>query len=139
MVRQTSIESFTCMLPRLGNSQMAVYRALRHLEAATDQEIAKHLEYDDLNKVRPRRFELMQEGIVKEIARRDCHVTGKRAIVWAISLTPQKIESKALTHTQMQSLKTRLAKASPKQRQILTEYIKEVNDERLRTDRNNRH
>lgn len=49
---------------------------------ATDSELAKRLGFDDPNKVRPRRFELVVMKLVKDIRKRPCCITGKKVIEW---------------------------------------------------------
>lgn len=50
----------------------------------TDMELVKMLNFSDANRIRPRRYELMKKGIVEEVDRRPCKITGRRAIVWGI-------------------------------------------------------
>ena len=49
---------------------------------ATDRELTKRLGYEDPNKVRPRRKELVDMGFIKEVAKRPCEVTKKTVTVW---------------------------------------------------------
>ena len=89
-VRQTSLLAFREELPRLGKRQLEVLKAIRDLNSIgqypTDREIAKLLQYADPNKVRPRRYELMQHGLIEEAGKRECSITGKLALTWKLSL-----------------------------------------------------
>ena len=88
-IRQTSLLAFQEQLPRLGRRQLEVLKAIRDLNLhgihPTDREIAKILGYADPNKVRPRRHELMEYGIIVEAGKKICPVSGKLAITWKIS------------------------------------------------------
>ena len=75
--------------PHLGKRQYEVLKCIRDLNALgqypTDREIAKVLGYSDPNKVRPRRYDLMQYGLIEEVEKRKCSVTKKTALTWKIS------------------------------------------------------
>lgn len=81
-VRQTSVEAYFEVLPKLGNRQFEVMMAL-YTKPATDKEIAEKLNRP-INTVTPRRNELVKQGIVEEKERRECSITGHRAIAWGI-------------------------------------------------------
>ena len=54
----------------------------------SDYEIAEHLSYEDPNKVRPRRFELVNKyykPFLEEKGKRECKRTGKRVFVWGLT------------------------------------------------------
>ena len=95
-VRQTSLLAFQDQLPHLGRRQLEVLKAIRdcnmHGIYPTDREIARLLGYADPNKVRPRRHELMQNGLIEEAGKRKCKVTGKLALTWKISPRIEKID-----------------------------------------------
>lgn len=58
----------------------------------TDREMAKELGFEDPNKVRPRRHELVKQGIIvdeEHCEKRLCRITGKLSIAW--SLDPNKL------------------------------------------------
>ncbi|HEC82511.1 MAG TPA: hypothetical protein ENI53_01315 [Thermoplasmatales archaeon] len=88
-IRQTSLLAFQDELPHLGRRQYEVLKAIRDLNLhgihPTDREIAKLLGYADPNKVRPRRHELMEYGLITEAGKKICPVSGKLAIAWKIS------------------------------------------------------
>ena len=55
---------------------------------SSDYEIADHLCFDDPNKVRPRRYELVYnfyKPFLEEKGKRVCHKTGKRVYVWGLT------------------------------------------------------
>ena len=55
---------------------------------SSDYEIASHLSYEDPNKVRPRRYELVYsfyKPFLEEKGKRVCHKTGKRVFVWGLT------------------------------------------------------
>jgi hypothetical protein len=83
MVRQTSIEAYRD-LQDIGNRQQIVFDVLKlYPHGLTDREIAEKLGYDDPNKIRPRRFELVEKGLLIELPKRICSVSGKKALAWA--------------------------------------------------------
>ena len=51
----------------------------------TDREISNILNYQDPNKVRPRRNELVKMGIVEEDTKRVCLVGNKLSIAWRLN------------------------------------------------------
>ena len=76
-------------LPHLGKRQYEILKCIRDLNALgqypTDREIAKILGYADPNRVRPRRHELMQYGIIEEAGKKICPISKKTALTWKIS------------------------------------------------------
>ena len=85
-MRGTSLESYTQV--ELGEGQKVVYDALwEHTMRGvypTDRELTKTLDEDDPNKIRPRRFELMERGLIEEAGKRPCEITGRKALTWRI-------------------------------------------------------
>ena len=54
----------------------------------SDYEIASHMGFDDPNKVRPRRYELVYsfyKPFLEEKGKRVCRKTGKRVFVWGLT------------------------------------------------------
>jgi hypothetical protein len=86
MIQQTSLNSFT-ELPEiyLSEQQSKVYEAIKVLVECTDREIADYLNEFDPNKIRPRRFELCELGLVGESNKRKCRISGKTAITWNVT------------------------------------------------------
>ena len=88
-IRQTSLLAFQDEIPHLGRRQYEVLKAIRDLNAQgihpTDREIARLLGYADPNKVRPRRHELMEYGLIVEAGKKICPISGKLALTWKIS------------------------------------------------------
>ena len=87
-MRETSLEAYGD-LPQLGNMQRRVLEAIIGFnlsnEYPTDREVVRDLKMSDPNRVRPRRNELMKAGIVVEAGKKECPVTGKKALTWMIS------------------------------------------------------
>lgn len=84
MIQQTSINAFLDLrLSYLGVGRRAeVYNKLKSIGSATDCELMEALGYSDPNKIRPRRKELVDEGLIVEDCKRVCGVTGKTVISW---------------------------------------------------------
>lgn len=81
-VRSTSIQAFGDIQPRIGEKQQVVVNALIRFGPMTNTEIA-HRTKNPINTITPRTNELVKMGIVAEIDRRSCKITGKKAIVWS--------------------------------------------------------
>lgn len=83
-MQQTSIINYIELKEsgKLGRRQELVYSALNQLGQATDMELAKFMGFDDPNRSKPRRNELVKLGLVTELGKRSCKITGKTAIVW---------------------------------------------------------
>lgn len=60
-----------------------IYDELRK-SPGTDREIAARLGFTDPNKVRPRRFELADQGKIIDHGKRPCNITGKTSTEWVI-------------------------------------------------------
>jgi len=87
MVQETSIEAYKDLLYKqhIGEAQYEVILALTELGDASDTEITRHLGYLDPNKIRPRRFELVREGLVEEAGQRECGYTHRTVVTWRLS------------------------------------------------------
>lgn len=84
-MQETSLEAYEDIKNKVGLKQLIVYQFLEENEGSTDMEIADGLNLADPNKIRPRRNELVKKGLVTEIYKRACKITGRRAIVWDIN------------------------------------------------------
>ena len=58
-----------------------IFQSLMSAEG-TDRELTERLGYTDPNKIRPRRFELVDMGLAENKYKRPCRVSGKKSIVW---------------------------------------------------------
>ncbi len=87
-MRETSLEAYG-ELPQLGNMQRRVLESIIGFnlsnEYPTDREVVRDLKMSDPNRVRPRRNELMEAGVVVEVGKKVCPVTGKKALTWKIA------------------------------------------------------
>jgi len=100
-IQQTSLLSYFEELPDLGRRQREVLRAILILNQKyginpTDREIAKFLQYADPNKVRPRRYELVEAGLIIEAGNKTCTVTRKTVMSWAVTPMLSEKARKAL-------------------------------------------
>lgn len=91
-VRPTSIQAFLS-IRNLGERQQTVYNAIKERTLKgiylTDLELATELGFQDPNAVRPRRYDLMQLGIVEEVDKRLCTISHKLALTWqAVNIKP---------------------------------------------------
>jgi hypothetical protein len=85
-VRTTSIEAYKKLKAEGKNvtDQEKVYLALKLIPNSTDSELAFMLEYEDPNKVRPRRKELLDLGLIESNGKRQCKMTGRKCLVWRL-------------------------------------------------------
>jgi len=99
LVRETSMLAYH-QLATLGLRQQEVYAIIcRSSLPLTDREIARELGYFDPNKVRPRRNELVKAGLVEEVGKRICTVSGKLSLTWAATGLKQiiRVEGPSMT------------------------------------------
>lgn len=84
--RDTSLASYVSESDsgRVGSRQREVLEVIRQLGSCSDRDIAVALGKQDLNYVRPRRFELVEKGLVEEVGKKKDGVTGKTVYVWRI-------------------------------------------------------
>jgi len=84
MIQPTSSLSYSGIVNTraLGDMQGKVLEVISASNGLTDTEIAHELGYDDINKTRPRRYELYEQGLIQEGDIRRCSSTGKTAIAW---------------------------------------------------------
>ena len=86
MIQQTSINAFMNLSSHyLSKRQELILNYLKVNGSSTDREIAFGLDFLDPNAVRPRRKELVEEGLVCEDVKRCCAITGKNVISWKVA------------------------------------------------------
>ena len=83
-MRQTSIDTYKDIKPHLGKAQNLVYGAIKMLGCPTDLEITKFLHLSDPNKVRPRRKELLDQGLITECEKRICVISKRTVWSWRV-------------------------------------------------------
>jgi len=127
-VQQTSLLSYFEELPDLGRRQREVLRAILLLNQQginpTDREIAKFLQYADPNKVRPRRYELAEVGLIIEAGDKVCTVTHKTAKSWAVTPLLSEKARKALIRMHLQPEETTITLSTD--RYELTQKVRVV-------------
>jgi hypothetical protein len=129
MVRQTSLDSYLDLVKSgvLGQMQEKILYALYHLKVASDSEIALYLKFSDLNKVRPRRFELVDLGYVVEAGKFSCSVTGRNVIKWKVNdgpITKKDNVKRKLSIRELTQLYNYLARASDEQKIQIIQVLK---------------
>lgn len=86
-VRETSRRAHREILPALPGARAAVYFALKCHGAGTAREVCNTASLDGGWK---RFSELQRLGMIEEVDRRRCKVTGRMAIVWAVRKPPRR-------------------------------------------------
>jgi len=124
MIQETSRESYLEIKNHLGDKQEEILNAIKYLGKATDTEIAKFLGYEDINKCRPRRYELVEKGIVGNHGVRLCSITGKNAIVWGIGkLNKEETTLNVLSSSAFNKLLSNLSKCNDFQKRKIKEVL----------------
>lgn len=82
MIQDTSLDAWISISQNLGDKQKIVFEALRN-NPASDKTLAARLGWS-INRITPRRGELVKKGIVKEMYREV--KGGHSAKVWGVSL-----------------------------------------------------
>ena len=82
-MRQTSLFSFNELKQnnKLGNLQQLVYNWFSQFPNSTDREISQMSEIE-INILVPRRNELVKMGHLVMFNKRECYITGKKAMTW---------------------------------------------------------
>jgi len=97
-VKDTSIKAYQEIIEDgvLGNGQIEVYKTLIEEPDLTDCEISNLLGYKDPNKIRPRRKELLDLGLIQSSGKRECSITGKTAYQWEPKENPDLVYVKSM-------------------------------------------
>lgn len=87
MVTETSIDVYTEIIDEglVGERQIIVLDYILKNPNVTDWEITKGLDFADPNRVRPRRKELVDIGIVIESGKRPCTITKRNVTIWRVN------------------------------------------------------
>jgi len=81
MVRQTSLRAYKDI--NLGKRQKEVYKAIKKHGIGTAREIYREMDKPGVySGYQPRFTELREKGLLREIGKRKCNVTGRLAVVW---------------------------------------------------------
>lgn len=93
-VRETSKLSYQNILDDgwIGSAQTRVYKAIIDNPGSSDREITNILHLSDPNKVRPRRKELLDMTLIKDMGTRDCYITGRKVHTWKVNEQPDIIK-----------------------------------------------
>jgi len=87
LVQETSFLSYEQIrASTMAGDKRMVFEAIKEatLKNApkTDYELSLQLGFDNPNKIRPRRRELVKDGLVEEAGKRICSISTKKAITW---------------------------------------------------------
>lgn len=85
VVRQTSLDAYRGIKDEdsLGSRQAIVYNGFKEHGSHTNLEISVFLNIP-INQVTPRTNELVKKGFLEEKQRRQCEISGRKAIVWGL-------------------------------------------------------
>ena len=83
MVRDTSIISYGDIKSTLGLRQRVILDIIRHMGTPTNLEISRYIGLP-INTVTPRVFELKEKGLVYEVGKRTCLISGRMAYAWRV-------------------------------------------------------
>ena len=78
-MHNNSIKAYREEFPKLSRRASDIYYfLLEHLELSfTDRDIKQQMKFPEMNNVRPRVTELIQQGLLEEVGKTICKVTGK--------------------------------------------------------------
>ena len=82
-VQQTSLEVYSRIKKELGKRQQEVYDGFLGNGTCTNLELSRLLGIP-INQITPRTNELVKLGFVVEVEKRQCSVSGKKAISWRV-------------------------------------------------------
>ena len=82
-MQQTSIESYQYVKKDLGERQQAIYDGFTGNGSCTNLEISKLMSIP-INSVTPRTNELVKMGLLIEDCKRECSISGRKAISWKV-------------------------------------------------------
>lgn len=94
----------------------------------TDTEIAHGMGYNDINKTRPRRRELVECGVVTENGKRQCTHTGRTAYVWRVKTDIKFVKptKDALGEQELINILKKIDRATPTQINRIIEKAKQA-------------
>lgn len=124
-MRDTSLNAYYSLLSKLGERQTMVLRYIFTHPNETDMEITRGMGFDDGNAVKPRRKELLDQGLIKETWKRKCTVTNNLAMTWE---TVKEKDFKPLIKTclsdrEMNNLREKILFANSFQREELKSLL----------------
>ena len=82
-VKQTSIEAYSRIKKELGKRQQEVYDGFLGNGTCTNLEVSRSLGIP-INQITPRTNELVKLGLITEVEKRTCDVSGRKAISWRV-------------------------------------------------------
>ena len=82
-VTETSIEAYQDIYDTLGERQQQIYDGFLGNGSCTNLELS-HLMQIPINCVTPRTNELVKRGLIVEDCKRECNISGRRAISWKV-------------------------------------------------------
>lgn len=130
MVSDTSVSAFRDLNENdsLVSDRQRVLDVLRKFGACTDSEIAEFLGEKnpvDSKKFRPRRKELVDEGLVVSVGKSVCEVSGRVVLLWDLARGVSKVGDKpeCLSDVQFRGLLRKLRNANVFQKRKVKELV----------------
>jgi hypothetical protein len=127
MVEETSVNVYREIIDEglVVSAQQRVLDTLKKYGASTDSEIASFLGYGDPNKVRPRRKELVDEGLVVRVGTSKCEVSGRVVYVWDLASGVSKVSDKpvCLSDVQFRGVIKKLGLANGFQKRKVRDWL----------------
>jgi len=85
-MRDTSLDAYNDLKPKLNEQQMRVYEVLKHGPRSNEQ-IARELQLP-INRITPRTNELVKRGLVMDAGLVFSETTGKKVHAWKLKYAP---------------------------------------------------
>ncbi len=84
-MHDNSLDAYAKELPRLSRRAMLIHAEVVLGGPGTDRQIMNRMGFTDMNAVRPRISEMIDLGVLREVATKKCPTTGKRVRVVDLS------------------------------------------------------
>jgi hypothetical protein len=77
VIHANSVAAYHAEEPKLGRRALDILFWLRAYGPATDRQIADGMHFRDMNSIRPRVTELLEQGLLAELGNVKCSTTGR--------------------------------------------------------------
>jgi len=81
MIQQTSLESYSAILPTLSERQQIIFEVIQRHPGMSNHDIARYLDWE-INCVTPRVNELREQRVVGLHGEKIDRITGRKVLTW---------------------------------------------------------
>jgi predicted HTH transcriptional regulator len=83
VIRQTSIQAYKYL--DLSKRNKVIFEGFQEYGNCTSREMMNYLGFIEPNQVRPRISEMVGEGVLVELYKRECSISGKTVMVFGVN------------------------------------------------------